>query len=629
MIRIEHHHHQNEKSQQKSGKSKSKNNNNNGTSSGSNTKNKATKENVSNNNNNNKKSHKKVVEESDTNMLKTKFGYIIHHNNPKPERTPYSELKRRFHAYEAVVAKALKQQKVFRIISAYDVPTIRRELYKRGWVETVMHPWQNEYQKMTDAELCEKAGPGNDFEHVLLSRITGEKAATYVWLTANQLYTIHKRTPLLSKINIRDINFGAKDGLCKYVELLKHDKEKKAKYRINHPRVYNVTNDEGLKHFWEDFHLTAAVSMILYLDTRDNIYEYFSMHNGTIDRKNLDFAFKVILKRLAEFEGSLYPETRPENMHLEEQCLEELLKAHKSVVLNGGSFFVDNDDVETCALKDDYVCQISILAEEIRRRWKINRHDGVRNIWLLKPCNSSQGQGIILSNDRQKIEQHLCSKVKFVIQKYIEEPLLCYNTKFDIRSYFMILVDQTHVRMFCHPVCSVKLASCEFSLDDLNESIHITNAYVQQKYRYQTSNPNLPAHHMWSLGTLILYIESIRGDGHMWNEKVYPTMKRTLESLFWISVENIDLTPGRFELFGCDWIITNDYKPYLLEVQRPPGMGIFSPVSRIVCPSILRDVVKVSVDYFIDKTASTGDFELVCEVPFSEVEKMRKNKEKQ
>lgn len=503
MIRVEHqqqqhhHHHQQHsdepkksQQQQKSGKSKSKNNNNNTGTSG-NTKNKATKENVSNNNHKNLANEK----ENDPSLLKTKFGYIIQYNSvPRPQKTPYTELKKRYNRYEALVATALKQQKVFRIISAYDVPTIRRELYKRGWVETVMHPWQNEYQKLSDAELCEKAGPGNDFEHVLLSRITGEKAASYVWLTANQLYSVHKRTPLLSKINIRDINFGAKDGLCKYVELLKQDKVKKSKYRINHPRVYNVTDKQGLINFWKDFHLTAAVSIILHLDEQENIYDYFSMHTGTVDIKNLDFAFKVILKRLAEFGGSLYPETKPEHMQLEEQQLEELLEAHKAIVLNGQRFFVQENE-ETCAKKDDYICQMSILAEEIKRRWKINRHDGIRNIWLLKPCNSSQGQGIILCNDKKKIEQHLCSKVKFVIQKYIEAPLLCYNTKFDIRSYFIILVDQTHVRLFCHPVCSVKLASGEFSLDDLNESIHITNAYVQQKYTFK-SNPNLPAHHM-------------------------------------------------------------------------------------------------------------------------------------
>lgn len=155
----------------------------------------------------------------------------------------------------------------------------------------------------------------------------------------------------------------------------------------------------------------------------------------------------------------------------------------------------------------------------------------------------------------------------------------------------MITVDQTHVRCWTHPCCSVKLASSGFTLDNLNESIHITNAYVQQKYGFR-SNPNLPSHHMWNLGTLILYIESATGDGHMWNEKIYPTMVRTIQSLFIMSVENIDLKPGRFELFGCDWLITDDYKPYLLEVQRPPGMGIFSPVSKTVCGTILQDMVK-------------------------------------
>lgn len=75
---------------------------------------------------------------------------------------------------------------------------------------------------------------------------------------------------------------------------------------------------------------------------------------------------------------------------------------------------------------------------------------------------------------------------------------------------------------------------------------------MQQKYKFK-SNPNLPHHHMWTIGTLILHIQQTWGEGHMWNERVYPRMKRTVESLFWMSVENIDLKPGRFELFGCDW----------------------------------------------------------------------------
>lgn len=40
----------------------------------------------------------------------------------------------------------------------------------------------------------------------------------------------------------------------------------------------------------------------------------------------------------------------------------------------------------------------------------------------------SQGQGIILSNDKKHIKEHLSGKVKFVVQKYIERPLLGKNS---------------------------------------------------------------------------------------------------------------------------------------------------------------------------------------------------------
>lgn len=117
-----------------------------------------------------------IDEESLDPALKTKFGYkkqfaVV----PKPQKIPHEELLRKYKQYEIRVREAIKQQKIFRIISAYDVPTLRTELYQRGWVETTLHPWQSEYHKMSDSLLLEKAAPGNDFEHVLLARITGER----------------------------------------------------------------------------------------------------------------------------------------------------------------------------------------------------------------------------------------------------------------------------------------------------------------------------------------------------------------------------------------------------------------------------------------------------------------------
>lgn len=102
---------------------------------------------------------------------------------------------------------------------------------------------------MTDTELLECAAPGNDYEMILMSRIVGDRHPSFVWLTANQLYHTYNKTPLLSKINIRHINFGAKDGLCRYTELLRLHQEKKKTLRINHPRVFNANEEEGLTAF--------------------------------------------------------------------------------------------------------------------------------------------------------------------------------------------------------------------------------------------------------------------------------------------------------------------------------------------------------------------------------------------
>lgn len=125
-------------------------------------------------------------------------------------------------------------------------------------------------------------------------------------------------------------------------------------------------------------------------------------------------------------------------------------------------------------------------------------------------------------------------------------------------------------------------------MDDFDESVHITNASVQQKYR-DNKGTDLPI--LWTLNQLIEYYDSI-GKGNEWEEKIYPVIKNTIASIVEASVHSIDLVPGRFELFGNDWIITEDFKPYLLEVNRCPGLNYYSPVSKIVCGTIMEDLIK-------------------------------------
>lgn len=190
-----------------------------------------------------------------------------------------------------------------------------------------------------------------------------------------------------------------------------------------------------------------------------------------------------------------------------------------------------------------------------------------------QPAHTGQGHGIILSdNEDDVIAKVKRQKTNYLVQKYVERPLLVFRTKFDMRQYFLIMIDDTHLRCFSHWICSVKFASQEYTLDDFDESIHITNACIQQKYRTR-SNARLPFHHMWTLDQLKEYFANELGKPEVWDRDIYPTMKNTIVSIAEQSVKSIELKSGRFELFGNDWILTDDLRPYLLEVNRCPGLG--------------------------------------------------------
>ena len=64
-----------------------------------------------------------------------------------------------------------------------------------------------------------------------------------------------------------------------------------------------------------------------------------------------------------------------------------------------------------------------------------------QNIWLLKPSNMNQGRGIELFRNIREAKQILSKKTPhthWVIQKYIERPLLYQDRKFDIRVWVLV-----------------------------------------------------------------------------------------------------------------------------------------------------------------------------------------------
>ena len=51
-----------------------------------------------------------------------------------------------------------------------------------------------------------------------------------------------------------------------------------------------------------------------------------------------------------------------------------------------------------------------------------------------------------------------------------------------------------------------------------------------------------------------------------------------------------------FEIFGYDFILDNDFRPWILEINNNPGLGISSPVIQKLVPRMLDDAFRLTID---------------------------------
>lgn len=124
-------------------------------------------------------------------------------------------------------------------------------------------------------------------------------------------------------------------------------------------------------------------------------------------------------------------------------------------------------------------------------------HSTGKNVWILKPTGYNRGQGIHVFSKLEEfdkliedyrniangmgVKHYAACKVraqKFIVQKYIESPLLVERRKFDIRVW--VLVTQSG-KPYVFREGYLRTSSQEFSLEELDKPmVHLTNNAVQK-----------------------------------------------------------------------------------------------------------------------------------------------------
>lgn len=102
----------------------------------------------------------------------------------------------------------------------------------------------------------------------------------------------------------------------------------------------------------------------------------------------------------------------------------------------------------------------------------------MRNIWILKPGSSSRGRGITLYNTLFDILHHMQDADSgWVAQKYIENPMIINERKFDIRIW-VIVTDWNPLTIWCWEKPYFRFTAGDYDADQLDRATHLTNNAV-------------------------------------------------------------------------------------------------------------------------------------------------------
>ena len=220
-----------------------------------------------------------------------------------------------------------------------------------------------------------------------------------------------------------------------------------------------------------------------------------------------------------------------------------------------------------------------------------------------------------INSNNNNINNYNYRSNMIILQKYIENPLLYFGRKFDIRIWVLL----THeLKIYVFEEGHLKCCSVNYELHSNDTFCHLTN------YSFQKYNANFGK---YELGNEASFIDLQKNIDINYNKKVnfkndiFPKIvdiiKLSFESVkYKINPLNRKYT---FEIFGFDFMLDYEFNPFLIEVNTNPGLEESSPLIKMLVPRMIDDALRLTVDKLFETEYDLGDnykYTSIYESPF-------------
>jgi len=227
------------------------------------------------------------------------------------------------------------------------------------------------------------------------------------------------------------------------------------------------------------------------------------------------------------------------------------------------------------------------------------------------------GSDAVENNPLTKAAKKIAQQDGYIVQLYLNSPLLIHGRKFDIRCFVLATVNpdpsstngEKVLKAYFFQDAYIRTSSKKYNLSNLyDREIHLTNDAIQ---KHSSSYGKYESGNKLSLQDWqeIINEDISKNEGNavpragqstenIVFDYIFPEIKRLCKLSIAAVAKSFQTTdiPKSFELFGYDFMILTNFQPILIEVNTNPCLEFVNPLLTGIISSVIEQTIRLTVD---------------------------------